>query len=81
MWQEQSIARESGDVPSLVADAVSTRVRIAELRGVAALRQLGVRVERVAPSRVRTQSPAGGTRDPGQPDRPPLGEQRTKVAV
>jgi uncharacterized protein (DUF58 family) len=81
MWQEQSIVREAGDVASVVADAVSIRTRIAEQRGIAALRQLGIRVDRVAPSRVRAESASQGTADPGQPDRPPLGERRTKVAV
>jgi uncharacterized protein (DUF58 family) len=81
MWQEPSIVRGSGDVASVVADAVSIRTRIAEQRGVAALRQLGVRVDRVTTFGVRRHHPLGGAHDPGQLDERTLGERRTKVAV
>lgn len=75
MWQEQSIVRESGDLGAAVTDAVATRTRIAEQRGIAALRQLGVRVDRRVPSRLRIQTP------PGAPDDADLGGPGMKVAT
>jgi uncharacterized protein (DUF58 family) len=59
---QPSIPIEGARLAPAVADAVGTRARLAQERGEAALRQLGVRVERLRPRHsVRIEPPAGET--------------------
>lgn len=51
MHQDQSIHRTGSEIGEVVADAVALRTRIAQERGAAALRRLGVRVTRLSAAR------------------------------
>jgi hypothetical protein len=53
MHQEQSIDRTRDDVTEIVADAVTLRTKMAQERGILALRHLGVRVTRLAAAKTR----------------------------
>jgi uncharacterized protein (DUF58 family) len=59
--QEPSIPRAGSPLAPAVADAVSTRARVAQERGEAALLRLGVRIERLRPKHASRIEAARGT--------------------